>query len=100
MVHKGEITIKKSADGGWQFFNQEGRPYHNGYRKEPQAFQWDDILCVNEANGIYIGPRTAATRWLGERMDYDLALFCLFNQRDRHNACPAHVSAETLESHT
>jgi hypothetical protein len=97
MVHRGEITIKKSADGGWQFFNQEGRPYHQCYRNEPQAFQWDDILGVNEANGIDIDSRTAATRWLGERMDYDLALFCLFNQRDRHNTRVADVSAETLE---
>jgi Domain of unknown function (DUF222)/HNH endonuclease len=100
MVHRGEITIKKSADSGWQFFNQAGRPYHNGYRKDPPAFQWDDILSVNETNGIYIDPRTATTRWRGERMDYDLALFCLFNQRDRHNTCPVDVSAETLECQT
>jgi Domain of unknown function (DUF222)/HNH endonuclease len=98
MVHRGEITIKKSADGGWQFFNQGGRPYHNGYRKDQQAFQWNDILSVNDTNGICIDPSTAATRWRGERMDYDMALFCLFNQRDRHaHYVPADVSAETLE---
>ncbi len=48
---------------------------------------------VNEAQGIYIESNTSATRWTGERMDYDMALFCLFNQRDRGR----NVSAETPE---
>jgi hypothetical protein len=41
----------------------------------------------NGVAGIYIDRRTAATRWLGERMDYD----------DRHNTRRAGVSAESLE---
>ena len=97
MVHRGEIVIKASADGGWEFLNQEGRPYGSGYRKDQPAHEWSELLAVNEANGIHIDSRTAVTRWLGERMDYDMALFCLFNQRDRHRERQDDVSAETWE---
>jgi Domain of unknown function (DUF222)/HNH endonuclease len=101
MVHRGEIVIKAGASGGWEYFNAEGRPYHNGYRQDPPAHEWHEIRRVNEENGIYLNPRTAVTHWLGERMDYDMALFCLFNQRDRHrmglDKPPGDVSAETRE---
>jgi hypothetical protein len=97
MVHRGEIVIKVSADGGWEFLNQEGRPYHSGYRNDPPAHQWNEILSINEEKGIYIDSRTAVTRWLGERMDYDMALFCLFNQRDRYRGRQEDVSAETFD---
>ena len=89
--------IKASADGGWEFLNQEGRPYGSGYRKDQPAHEWNEILTVNVKKVIYIDSRTAVTRWLGERMDYDMALFCLFNQRDRHRERQEDVSAETWE---
>lgn len=97
MVHKGEIVIKTCENGAWEFFDGQGRPYHNGRPKDPPAHEWNEILRVHEEKGIYIEPGTAATRWCGERMDYDLALICLFNQRDRHRERQEDVSAETLE---
>ena len=48
---------------------------------------------VHEAQGVYIDARTATTRWAGERMDYDLAIFGLFSSV----ACARRVSAETSE---
>jgi hypothetical protein len=47
--------------------------------------------------------RRAGWRWSGERMDYDMALVCLFGQRDRYRErqrecqlqSSEHVSAET-----
>lgn len=95
MVHRGEIVIEAGANGGWEFFNAEGNPYHNGYCKDSRAHDWNDILRVNEENGIHVDSRTAATRWLGERMDYEMALFCLFNRRDRPRRRQRDVSAET-----
>jgi hypothetical protein len=101
MVHKGEIVIKEFANGGWQFLNAEGRPYHNQPRTNSPIYDGDEIYGVNEQNGIYIDSQTAVTRWRGEKMDYDMALFCLFNQRDRHREpqCDSSddVSAETPE---
>jgi hypothetical protein len=40
------------------------------------------LHSVHDAHNLEIAPETATTRWAGERMDYDLALFGLFNQRD------------------
>ena len=101
MVHKGEIVIRELASGGWEFLNGEGRPYHNQPRKNPANYDWDEILSVNEQNGIYIHSQTAVTRWRGEKMDYDMALCCLFQQRDLHRErqreSSANVSAETPE---
>ena len=99
MVHKGEIVIKTMGNGKWQFVDAEGRPYHNQPRSNPTGYDWGEIDRVNEENGIYIDSQTAVTRWAGERMDYDMALCCLFQQRDkfreRHNPSIANVSAET-----
>jgi hypothetical protein len=39
-----------------------------------------EIMIEATADGGW--PETATTRWAGERMDYDLALFALFSQRD------------------
>jgi hypothetical protein len=88
MVHSGEIVIKPTDDGGWRFSNQDGRPYKGAYRPNTPAYAADDLRSVHDACKLKITPRTAATRWAGERMDYDLAIHGLFGQRDR-------VSAET-----
>jgi hypothetical protein len=48
---------------------------------------------IRVAHGVYIGARTAATRWAGERMDYDLEVFGLFSSLARAQR----VSAETSE---
>ena len=101
MVHKGEIVIKELANGGWEFLNAEGRSYHNQPRPTLAQCDWDEIHSVNEKNGVYIDSDTAVTRWRGERMDYDMALCCLFQQRDkyreRQSTSNANVSAETSE---
>jgi Domain of unknown function (DUF222)/HNH endonuclease len=84
MVHNGEIVIKGCAGGEWIFFNQEGRPYKDGSQELPRpAYVWNEICGVHEAERIYIDSRTAVTRWLGERMDYDMALTCLFAKVER-----------------
>jgi len=93
MVHKGEIVIKAREDGGWQFLSQDGRPYKEAYRENGPSYGWNAIHDVHEAQGVYIDARTATTRWAGERMDYDLAIFGLFSSV----ACARRVSAETSE---
>ena len=51
--------------------------------------------------GLSITPATAATRWRGEEMDYDLAIFLLWDKAQREMTAAAagypslHVSAET-----
>jgi Domain of unknown function (DUF222) len=84
-------ALSARDSGCREFLNNEGRPYQGTYREVAPAHDWKEIQSVNEARGIYTDSRTAVTRWTGERMDYDLALFCLFGQRDREHS----VSAET-----
>ena len=82
MVHTGEIIIEATAEGGWRFVNQAGCPYKGAYRPNAPTYAWDDLRSVHDAQEIEITAKTATTRWAGERMDYDLALFALFSQRD------------------
>jgi hypothetical protein len=93
MVHKGEVVIKAREDGAWQFLSQDGRPYKEAYRDNRPSYEWNAIHDVHEAQGVYIDARTATTRWAGERMDYDLAIFGLFSSVARARR----VSAETSE---
>jgi hypothetical protein len=86
MVHTGEIVIEAMAGGGWRFLNQAGRPYKGAYRADAPNYDWSTLRAVHDAAKIPIDPDTAITRWAGERMDYDLALFALFGQRDRGSA--------------
>jgi hypothetical protein len=86
MVHTGEIVIEATAEGGWRFLNQAGRPYKGAYRADAPNYDWSALRAVHDAAKIPIDPDTAITRWAGERMDYDLALFALFGQRDRGSA--------------
>jgi len=92
MVHTGEILIEAAGDGGWRFLNQAGCPYKGAYRPDAPTYAADALRCVHDAWNLRITPRTAATRWAGEQMDYDLALFGLFNQLERSSR---NVSAET-----
>jgi Domain of unknown function (DUF222)/HNH endonuclease len=96
MVHSGEIFIETTVDGGWRFLNQAGIPYKGAYRSDAPVYAPEDLRSVHDECNLKITPRTAATRWAGERMDYGLALQGLFSQRDA-GARRAHldVSAET-----
>ena len=76
------VEIEATAEGGWRFLNQAGCPYKGAYRQDAPAYTPDALRSVHDAQNLRIAPKTAATRWAGERMDYDLALFALFSQRD------------------
>jgi Domain of unknown function (DUF222)/HNH endonuclease len=93
MVHRGEIVIRACEAGGWQFLSADGREYRGAYSENRPSCEWHALHEVHEAQGIYIDARTAATRWAGERMDYDLAIFALFSSLARAKS----VSAETSE---
>jgi hypothetical protein len=82
LVHEGEIAIESLAGGGWRFLHPDGR--HFEVIRCSKFVDYDD---------------TAATRWRGERMDYDLGVWILCNQAARARSSGG-VSAETpRESH-
>jgi hypothetical protein len=48
-------------------------------------------------DGIFIDRKTAVTRWCGERMDYDLAVFALGTRVKYFRRQAENVSAETSD---
>jgi Domain of unknown function (DUF222)/HNH endonuclease len=77
MVHNNEIIIEGSHSDGWRFMNLDRVPFQGPYCQRSEPHEWRNIHEINEANGIYIDKKTAVTRWCGEIMDYDLAVFML-----------------------
>jgi hypothetical protein len=101
LVHEGGIAVEARAGGGWRFLRPDGREFEILYREPPPAYEWMALRNTHAAQGIPIDRNTAATRWRGERMDYELGVWVLCNQaeraRDRERNAPD-VSAETPDS--
>jgi hypothetical protein len=100
LVHEGGIRVEALQGGGFRFLRPDGRPFDILYREAPPHHDWHDIYESNAAHGIHIDANTAATRWLGERMDYELGVSILCDQHERANRPtpehPSDVSAETF----
>jgi hypothetical protein len=96
-VHEGEITIETRPEGGWRFLHPDGRHFEVIRRTHTPTYDGEDLEHTHTALGISIDRDTAATRWRGERMDYDLGVWVLCNQakRARHAREECDVSADT-----
>jgi Domain of unknown function (DUF222)/HNH endonuclease len=99
LVHEGEITVESDPGGGWRFLHPDGRHYEVIRCSEYEDYDWEDLERTHTALGIHIDSKTAATRWRGERMDYDLGVWVLCQQaeRGRRQIKVDDVSAETLQ---
>jgi hypothetical protein len=87
-VHEGGIQIERRAEGGWRFVKPDGTEFETLPLKLPASYVWSDLEEANLAQGIVIDSDTAATRWRGERMDYDLGVSGLCYQAAAHAADP------------
>jgi len=102
LVHEGEIHVESRSNGGWRFSTPGGKEFHPKNADAEIEYEGTEIEETHRARGLSITDDTAATRWRGERMDYDLAIWVLCDRavRERHAlAVPyltADVSAETL----
>jgi hypothetical protein len=96
LVHEGQITIEAQAGGRWRFLHPDGRPFDNVPCAQPATYSWNDLEHTHAELGIRIDSDTAATRWRGERMDYDLGIWALCQQAARARG-GEDVSAETSE---
>ena len=108
LVHEGQITVQPQEGGGWRFLHPDGRHFEIIRRTAPAPYHWEDLEHTHTALGIHIRPNTAATRWRGERMDYDLGVWVLCQPHAgarsspdaATSACPdapSDVSAETFD---
>ena len=107
LVHEGQIRIETPSEGGWRFVRPDGRHYEVIRRTVP-AYTGEELAHTHAELGIHIDRDTAATRWRGERMDYELGVWILCQQverarwiRDRgapNTSHVSHVSAETSDT--
>lgn len=81
LVHEGEISIETLPDGTWRFLRPDGSHYEV-IRVAP-TYDGEELQHAHSELGIHIDNDTAATRWRGERMDYELGVWVLCNQVDR-----------------
>jgi hypothetical protein len=111
LVHEGQIRIETPSSGGWRFVRPDGRHYELIRCPAPPAYTGEELGHTHAELGIHIDCHTAATRWRGERMDYELGVWVLCQQvlraqRIRHGnasgvsstSSDANVSAETSDT--
>ena len=101
LVHEGEITIESMDGGGWRFLHPDGRHFEV-IRYSGPAYNWDDLGATHAELGIHIDGNTAATRWRGERMDYELGVWVLCQQaaRGRNTAVSPALSPDDVPAET
>jgi hypothetical protein len=95
-VHEGEILVDPLPGGGWRFVHPDGRHFALIRCSRAASYDGEELERTHAALGIPIDADTAATRWLGERMDYDLGVWILCNQANRARE-EQDVSAETCD---
>src|SRR5882757_7158946 len=105
LVHEGGIAIQARRGGGWRFLRPDGREFEIGYREPAPTYEWTALREAHDALDIHIDSDTAATRWRGERMDYELGVWTLCAQEERARrlaggSSESDVSAETFIDET
>jgi hypothetical protein len=77
LVHEGQITVEAQDSGGWRFLHPDGRHFEIIRCTAPDPCHGEELEHTHTGLGIHIDPDTAATRWRGERLDYDLGVWVL-----------------------
>jgi hypothetical protein len=103
LVHEGQIEVESRSEGSWRFSKPDGQEFHPMDLDALVEYDGREIETAHRARGLSITANTAATRWRGEQMDYDLAIFLLCDKAERETDTHADafvlpdVSAETRE---
>ena len=77
-VHEGRVQVRMLDDGALRFTGARGQALEDA---PPVAGDPDALRHAHAQAGLAIDARTAVTRWCGERLDYDLAIWCQLNNR-------------------
>jgi hypothetical protein len=83
LVHEGEILIDTLPGGGWRFLHPDGRHFELIRCTQTVSYDAEELERSHAELGLRIDSDTAATRWRGERMDYELGVWVLCNQVNR-----------------
>ena len=78
-VHEGGLRIERCDDGAWRFLRPNGEAVDACARGQtkPMETSWHAVPRENAEHGLDIDARTGATRWVGEAMDYGIAIDAL-----------------------
>ncbi len=91
-VHEGRVMIQLLDDGAVRFVSPNGQSFDGIAPDQVRPLaDWTQLVAAHRDQGVHIDQHTAATRWRGEHLDYDLGLHVLLQQARRAR----HVSAET-----
>ena len=102
-VHEGRLVVERLDDGAWRFSKPNGDslvgvlPQHTHplTRSGPAGKR---LVAENRARGFEITSHTAATRWLGERMDFGLAIDTLISRSKLGGTWPPQRKHDSAES--
>jgi hypothetical protein len=83
LVHEGEISVETLSDGTWRFLRPDGSHYEVVPVSPAPTSDGEELRHAHSELDIRIDNNTAATRWRGERMDYELGVWVLCNQANR-----------------
>jgi hypothetical protein len=78
LLHEGQVVVQVLDDGAFRFVRPDGRSFDSPAPGAPRQ--------------IRITPRTAVTRWQGERLDYELAVDGLLQRAGRAKDVAAETS--------
>jgi phage gp46-like protein len=91
LLHEGQVVVQVLDDGAFRFVRPDGRSFESPAPGAPRQLDWMQLVAAHQARQIKITPRTAISRWQGERLDYGLAVEGLLQRTDRAR----NVAAET-----
>jgi hypothetical protein len=91
-VHEGRMVAQILDDGALRFLKPSGESFDSIAPDHTRPLSdWHQLQEDHTQQGIRIDPKTATTRWRGEKMDYGLGVEVLL----QHSRRPRRVSAET-----
>jgi hypothetical protein len=86
-------VVQVLDDGAFRFVRPDGQSFDSPAPGTPRQLDWMQLVAAHQARQIKVTPRTAVTRWQGERLDYGLAVEGLLQRAKRVD----NVAAETLQ---
>jgi hypothetical protein len=94
LLHEGQVVVQVLDDGAFRFVRPDGQSFDSPAPGTPRQLDWMQLVSAHQARQIKVTPRTAVTRWLGEELDYELAVDGLLQRAKRVD----NVAAETSRS--
>jgi hypothetical protein len=92
LLHEGQVVVQVLDDGAFRFIRPDGRSFDSPAPGAPRQIDWMQLVAAHQARRIRITPRTAVTRWQGERLDYELAVDGLLQRAGRAKDVAAETS--------